>query len=228
MTPPLSIGAREGARVNLFGRPSVDGQHAAYEMRSRKSWALLAYLVLNEQPPTRTRLASLLFEEADDPLGALRWSLAEIRRALRGLATLEGDPVVLRRHPDLVVDVDVVLHGSWASALRLPGFGGELLEGLAVRGAVGFESWLLAEQRRLGAATSGVLRAAARATADRGDHRAAIGFAARRVALAPLDEQGHAELVELYRTAGDDVAARRQYATCVRMLDTELGVAPGW
>ena len=38
--------------------------------------------VLGERPPTRTQLASLLFPEADDPLGALRWCLAEIRRGL--------------------------------------------------------------------------------------------------------------------------------------------------
>src|SRR6185312_13777094 len=57
--------------------------------RSRKSWAVLAFLLLAERPPTRSRLASLLFAEADDPLRALRWCLAEIRPGL-GLDLLDG------------------------------------------------------------------------------------------------------------------------------------------
>ena len=77
---------------------------------SRKSWARLAYLVLNERPPTRHRLAALLYQEAEDPLRALRWGLSEVRR-VRGLATIEGDPVVLSRHPDLMIDVEVVAGG---------------------------------------------------------------------------------------------------------------------
>ena len=68
--------------VRLLGAPSVetDGAPTA-PPRGRKSWALLAYLVLSERPPTRQHLAALLFPEADDPLGALRWSLADLRRS---------------------------------------------------------------------------------------------------------------------------------------------------
>ena len=223
MTPPLSC----GPRVNLFGRPSIDGQCHGYQMRSRKSWALLAYLVLNERPPTRHRLAALLYQEADDPLRALRWGLSEVRRALRGLATIEGDPVVLCRHPDLVFDVEVVAGGPWSSAVRVPTLGGELLEGMTIRSAAVFDSWLLAEQRRLAAATNDVLREAVRVLVERGDHRAAIGYAVRRVAVTPLDEDCHADLIRLYRAIGDDVAAQRQFATYALMLETELGVRPG-
>ena len=69
--------------IRLLGRPSIErSDGASYRLRSRKSWALLAYLVLSEAAPTRSQLAGLLFGEADDPLRALRWSLAEIRRCL--------------------------------------------------------------------------------------------------------------------------------------------------
>ncbi|HRD60507.1 MAG TPA: hypothetical protein PL137_06360, partial [Nocardioides sp.] len=78
-----------GLVVHLLGRPQleVDGD-AGYRFRSRKSWALLAFLLLAERPATRSRLAELLFAEADDPLRALRWSLAEIRRGLGPAAVL--------------------------------------------------------------------------------------------------------------------------------------------
>ena len=69
--------------IQLLGRPRITwGSAAGYKFRSRKSWGLLAYLILSDRPRTRSQLASLLFAEADDPLRALRWSLAEIRRAL--------------------------------------------------------------------------------------------------------------------------------------------------
>ena len=83
--------------MRLLGTPSieVDGE-LARPPRGRKSWALLAYLLLADRPPSRTHLASLLFAEADDPLGALRWSLAELRRSLRPYAEIAGDPLTIR------------------------------------------------------------------------------------------------------------------------------------
>ena len=81
-----------GLVVQLLGRPrlAVDGA-SGYRYRSRKSWAVLAFLLLSERPPTRSRLASLLFAEADDPLRALRWasprSAAGSARTRRSTAT---------------------------------------------------------------------------------------------------------------------------------------------
>jgi DNA-binding SARP family transcriptional activator len=216
-----------GRAVNLLGRPRMDEQHGGYRMRSRKSWALLAYLLLSERAPTRRHLATLLFGEADDPLGALRWGLSEVRRALAGDATVDGDPVVLRLKPGIVVDVDVVARGVPSEALQLPSLGSELLEGLTVRGAEVFESWLLAEQRRVAAASVDILREAARDALSQGDVRGAIGYAVRLVAMTPLDEACHALLIRLYRVIGDNVAAQRQFDTCARMLSAELGALPG-
>ncbi|MEX0869465.1 MAG: hypothetical protein WD011_07310, partial [Nitriliruptoraceae bacterium] len=82
--------------IQLLGSPAIERASAdPYRVRSRKSWALLAYLILSRRPPARSELATLLFSEADDPLRALRWNLSEIRRALGDGTHLEGDPVVL-------------------------------------------------------------------------------------------------------------------------------------
>jgi DNA-binding SARP family transcriptional activator len=44
-------------RIRLLGRPSIERPDgAAYRLRSRKSWALLAYLLLSEVAPTRSQL----------------------------------------------------------------------------------------------------------------------------------------------------------------------------
>src|SRR4051794_2000353 len=134
--------------VHLLGHPHVSRPDpGGYQVRSRKSWAVLAYLLLGERPPARSRLASLLFAEADDPLRALRWSLAELRRCLGPQVSLDGDPVVLRLPGDALVDVTAVLHGSWPGAVDLPGLGAELLDGAVVRAAPAFEAWLLSERR---------------------------------------------------------------------------------
>ena len=79
--------------IRLLGPPAIerDGRPVR-PPRGRKAWALLAYLLLAERPPSRRQLAELLFADADDPLGALRWTLAELRRAL-------GAPDVLHRRP---------------------------------------------------------------------------------------------------------------------------------
>ena len=98
--------------IQLLGRPRITrGAGDVYRFRSRKSWALLAYLILSERPAGRGQLASLLFPGADDPARALRWGLAEIRRALGDEGAVDGDPVALRLPPDAVVDVQVALGG---------------------------------------------------------------------------------------------------------------------
>jgi DNA-binding SARP family transcriptional activator len=214
--------------IQLLGRPRIDrtdGDH--YQVRSRKSWAALAYLLLSERPPTRNRLAALLFAEADDPLRALRWSLSEIRRCLGDEGTLDGDPLVLRLPADAVVDVEVVAHGSWAAAADLPGLGAELLEGITVRGAPGYESWLLSERRRLAAASEAILHEAAVCSMSEGALDEARGYAARAAAMSPLDENHQALLIRLYRLAGADDAARRQFAAVTELFGRELGVPPG-
>ena len=214
--------------IHLLGRPSLNPDVAdGYRLRSRKSWGLLAYLILREHPPSRAQLASLLFAEADDPLRALRWSLSEIRRGLGDGASIEGDPVVLQLPADAMVDVEVVTRGAWADAVALPGLGEGLLEGMAIQDAAGFEAWLLSEQRHVAAATEAILHEAALATMSQGDLRAATDHAVRLVGLNPLDENHQALLIRLYRMAGDDAAATSQHAACTKLFADELGVAPG-
>lgn len=215
-------------QVHLLGPPRIEAPGPdPYRLRSRKSWALLACLILGERPWSRSQLTALLFADADDPLRALRWSLAEIRRALGDGALLTGDPVVLRLPSGTVVDATVVTNGTWAEAVRLPGLGAELLEGPGVRGAPVFESWLLSERRRLAAASEAILHEAALGSMSRGRVDDAIAYAVRAVGLNPLDENNHALLVRLYRLAGDGAAARRQHDACAALFEAELGIRPG-
>jgi tetratricopeptide (TPR) repeat protein len=105
-------------------------------------------------------------------------------------------------------------------------FRGELLEGFYVRDSPGFEAWHAQEadtlQRELGAALARLVRA----LTERREYGRAIGQARRWLALDPLHEPAHRELIRLYALAGDRAAALAQYRDCVRTLSQELGVTP--
>ena len=214
--------------IHLLGRPRIESSSAdVYQFRSRKSWALLTYLILSEHLPSRRQLASLLFSEADDPLRALRWNLSEIRQSLGDGGGVEGDPVVLQLPADSVVDIALVTKGAWSAAVTLPGLGSPLLDGIALQSAPAFESWLLSQQRHVAAASEAILHEAALGSMSRGDKNAALRYAMRASMMSPLDENHQALVIRLYRLTGDHAAAERQFAACIELFDRELGVPPG-
>jgi DNA-binding SARP family transcriptional activator len=72
-----------GLQIHLLGDPRVilEGRVLALPP-SKKTRALLAYLVATGRPHLRERLCDLLWEGPDDPRGALRWSLTKLRPLL--------------------------------------------------------------------------------------------------------------------------------------------------
>ncbi|HEX6247066.1 MAG TPA: BTAD domain-containing putative transcriptional regulator [Nocardioidaceae bacterium] len=216
-----------GTRVNLLGAPGItaDG-FAPTRPRGSKCWAALAYVVLSDRPVPRARLVDLLFDEAEDPAGALRWTLSQLRRGLGPAGDVSGDP--LRWVPDegTVVDVDVLVRGTWQEALALPGFGGELLEGVAMRVGPAFELWLAGERRRLSATTAAMLHEATHDRLAQGETAAAVELAMRLVACNALDERGHELLVRSLVAAGEPDEAAARARACEELFRRELGRAP--
>lgn len=214
--------------VDLLGSPRVvrDGE-GPVSLRGRKVWGLLAALLLAERPLPRERLAQLLFADADDPLGALRWSLSELRRVLGPGTDISGDPVVVRLQPTAVVDVEILRRGLWFEAVDLPGLGRELLEGVPVAGSAAFEIWLAGERRRLAGIAGAVLHEATLRCAAGGDAAGALAYASRLVELHPLDEANHVLLVQCLRRAGDLDGAAEAVERCVRVWRRDLGCDPG-
>jgi len=204
-----------------MGPPTVEGEGGRTAPRGRKAWALLAYLLLGEAPPSRRRLASLLFADAEDPLRALRWNLAELRRALGPAVTVGGDPVEVRLRPGTRVDVLLLGQG-----VPPPLTSGELLEGMDFPSSPAFEAWLAVERRRLTAACEALLHAAALARLASGEPDEAAALAARCVELDPFNADHHAVLVRSLAVAGDRAAARGQVLRCTDLFRRELGVDP--
>ena len=213
-------------RIRLLGPPAVERDGlAAVPPRGRKAWALLAYLLLADRPPSRRHLAELLFSEADDPLGALRWTLAELRRALAAPGLLGGDPVAVTLGAGVEVDVHA-LTAELTDPSGLLGLGGELLEGVSVAASPAFESWLVVERHRLAGIAEARLRQAALGLLTAGQAQAAVAYASRAVARNPLEEGHHELLVRSLAASGDRAAALRQVAVCEDTLRRELGIQP--
>jgi DNA-binding SARP family transcriptional activator len=213
--------------IHLLGRPKIerDGQEVA--PRGRKAWGLLAYLLCAGAPVARERLASLLFADADDPLGALRWNLAELRRCLDLGEALKGDLLSFELPPGSVADVKVLPVGTWAECIDLPGLGRDLLERMDYPACPGFEAWLLNERRHYQAAGEATLREATLALLGAGEAERAIDVATRLVAIEPLVEDYQALLIRAYASAGDRQGAAHQLAACMELFSRELGIEPG-
>ncbi len=211
--------------IQLLGRTAVshDGVEAQ-RPGGAKAWALLAYVAGSARPCSRAELAGLLFGSAVDPLGALRWNLAALRRLLGTREALTGDPIHL--DPDILVDSRLVVAGD-QRVLALPGLGQELLAGLHFPDAPAFEVWLLTERRRLAGAAAALLHREASQRLAGGDPAGAIEFAARLVMLDPLNEGHQALLIRSEMLAGDVAGARHHLALCTAVLRSELGVEPG-
>lgn len=116
---------------------------------SRKTRALLVYLLLAEGPQRRERLCELFFDIPDDPRAALRWSLTKIRGLLGDRAALlstTGDAVALDAS-GFALDADR-LRGDPARAevelaLESP------LAGLDLSQLESYSAWLGVERARI-------------------------------------------------------------------------------
>lgn len=215
------------AAIHLLGIPRiVPANGPAPVLRGHKVWGVLAYLLTQRRPVKRRQLAQLLFEDADDPLAALRWNLSELRRAL-GSQALRGDALSLDQ--EVVAAADVVVLGQDLSTrcLEVEGLGRPLLESLGFPGCPSFEVWLQSERRRVLALSQAVLNEAALARLSAGAPAEAVDLAGRLLALDALDEEAHVLLVRCLAAVGDGIGAARQAAACRDLLRRELGVSPG-
>lgn len=211
--------------IRLLGRAAVfiDGV-AAPAPKGAKPWGLLAYLASSGREHPRAELAELLFCEAVDPLGALRWNLAALRRLLSRPDALQGDAVRL----DLT-DARIDAHQLTIGDLSLcdTGAPGLLLSGISFPDSPRFELWLAGERHRLGRRAASLLREASLRALAGGDYELAIRNAEHLVSIDPLDEGHHALVIRAHALAGDAAGAGARFDRCRDLLREELGIEPG-
>jgi len=198
-------------RVRLLGHPRVDdgSGRPCQAPRGKKSWAVLARVALAERPLPRGELAGELFAEADDPLGALRWCLADLRRCCADPRLLRGDRVSLTPG-SLWLDV----WSLWDGTLPAAEIGGELLAGAEPRNCPSFDIWLTLARSRCAARSMEELRQAALRLLAKGEPEAAAEAAGRAAALDPLDEGAQELFLRTLVAAGHPARATVHLASC--------------
>ncbi len=202
---------------------------------SKKTRALLGYLVATGTPHSRERLCDLLWQGPDDPRAALRWSLTKIR----GLLDVGGVTRVVadREHiacerRDLACDL-LALHADLADgvanasldALRSAAarFRGELLEGLDMPDCYAFHQWCVGEREAARALRVATLSALVERVEDPEE---ALRYARARVGIDALTEAAHVALVKILGDLGRKREALDQFEACRRILANELHAKP--
>ncbi|MFE8886799.1 SARP family transcriptional regulator [Pseudarthrobacter enclensis] len=209
--------------IRLLGPPAIESPGTPLpQPRGRKAWALLAYLALQPDGTGRSRTASLLFPDAADPLGALRWNLSELRRTLDG-ASVTGDPLRLDLLPPWRCDVlEAMDPGAKAGNPRR--FTGQLLEGLSFADSPVFDEWVAEQRYRLDNVVQQLLYEAALAALASGAPREAAELASLALERDPFHADCNAVLVKALVAAGDYRKAREHAVRCGNLYRQELGL----
>lgn len=234
-------------KLFLFGSPYLEADGAPVAVDTRKAIALIAYLGLTGQHHTRDALATLLWPDYDQSRAraALRRTLSTLNKAMAGeWLDIERESVGLKA--DAGIWIDVKRFESRLAACRShnhPGqakcadclaalteaaqlYRDDFMAGFTLRDSPDFDEWQFFQSEGLRHELSDVLEQLILCHSLRGEWDTTITYARRWLALDPLHEPAHRQLMQLYAWAGQRAAALRQYRECVRVLDQELGVAP--
>jgi DNA-binding SARP family transcriptional activator len=233
-------------RIALLGPPRVERDGAPIEVDTRKAIALLAYLAMAPERHGRDAVAGLLWPDYDTEhaRGALRRTLSTLNKAV-GPGWLVADRTTVgfartsffldvARFEELLAGCRAHGHAPEATcpacveplaeAARL--HRGDFLAGFGLRDSTSFDDWQYFQAERLRRELAGALERLAQAQI--GQHRwdDAVDAARRWLALDPLHEPAHRQLMRIYAWSGRRGAALRQFQACQRVLEEELGVEP--
>ena len=231
--PKIEVRLLGGFEVLLDGRP-------VHGFESQKVRGLLAYLVLPRGVPQgRERLATLFWPEHEpsSARSSLRQALYNLRSTLAPLQPLASthQAVTFTRDQDIQVDAEAFEEALrrgmeedaphlLAQAVRL--YHGDFLSGCPVRAGSDLEDWIAEQRERLREGAIQALRTLIAHHRERGDHRLAVQHAQRLLALDPLAEEAHRQLMSLYSLSGRRGRALSQYEDLRNLLERELGVEP--
>jgi predicted ATPase/DNA-binding SARP family transcriptional activator len=232
-------GEFEPWRVQLLGPLNVEkgGESAAF--RTRKTAALLAYLVYYRgRSISKEQLIDSLWPESDADKGrqSLRMAVSSIRSTL----TREGwDPLQhIRSDRDtlsaseegFVSDVQEFRgHLQAAQASKDPLcelnkavalYSGSFLAGIS-------DDWILPHALELEEAYAQAVCSVIELTALAGEIQAAASLGRKAIAMCPSREDLHVALITAYGVAGQTGSAVQQYEELERMLDDMWGEMPG-
>jgi len=216
-------------RIGVLGELVIERDDRALALPpSRKTRALLAYLVLTGRAHRREQLCDLFWDVTDDPRGALRWSLSKLRALVDDAAAtrIEADreEVGFRASGARidVVEVRGALAGRAIEAVataeleRLAAcYRGELLEGLDLPDFDAYQAWCVAQREEARAIRARLLDVLVDRLRD--EPARAVDHARQRVQLDPHDPVARAALIRVLAALGHRDEARAHVTSAVRL-----------
>ena len=233
--------------IQLLGAPQFHLDEVPVSPRRRAVVALLAYLAVNDMVHpnrryTRESLAALLWTEYDSAkaLTNLRHTLWEVAQFIgEGWVSAEHDTVYLKPNPDLTLDVAQYrsLLGQASqqpnAALRIPLlaaaaglYQGDFLSGFTLKDGGNFSEWAWSEAESLRRDFASSLKNLVEDYCELSEPQRAVLYAQRLIALDPLHEAAHRQLMQVYALTGQHTAAMQQYHAFEKLLRKELNLDP--
>ncbi len=234
-------------KLSWLGPPAIEYDGRPLRLEMRKTLALLAYLSLSPQTPTRETLASLFWPEHDQQhaLSSLRRNLFSLGRSLPpGYLEANREKIGLRRAKGLRVDVeefrdqlaftrqhphpsnhlcpDCLLSLEKAVAI----YKGDFFEGFNLKNCPGFDEWQFFQRENLRSDYEEALDKLTAYYRGQCDWEKAIKYARSWLALDRLNESAQRMLIGLYNLSGQRSLAIRQYDIMIDLLQNELGQNP--
>jgi DNA-binding SARP family transcriptional activator/tetratricopeptide (TPR) repeat protein len=230
--------ATEGAvRIRLLGELQVRRAGRAVALpASKRTRALLGYLVASGGAHSRHALCDLLWDGPDDPRAELRWCLSKLRPVLdepaatRIVADRERVAFVAHGATTDLGELGTLL-GAGLPAAPVPVLenaatllAGEFLDGLELPTCYRYNQWCMAERERHGALRVKVVAALVERLAEHPER--ALTYARVLVAADPSAETAHAELVRILLALGRQRDAQLHCQQTEAMLRRDFGVVP--
>jgi DNA-binding SARP family transcriptional activator len=226
--------------VSLLGVPRVECRGAQVTFPTRKTAALLFYLIMAREPVSRERLVGLLFPEVGEKRAraALRQTLYALRRSLAEAGNLvtAGRSFMSLSLEGVFLDVAffenllTAGNGSDAECARkieeaLVLYRGDFLEGFYVADEE-FHKWHDVRREHYRALFLEYVRKLLSILPALGGGARAIRWAHRALEIEPGLEEAHIALMRYYASTGRRELALRQFDLCRRWLHKDLGLSP--
>ncbi len=239
--------------LQLFGPPKLEMDGTPVHIPRRKATALLAYLAVTGQTHSREALATLLWPENDQSSARaeLRRTLSVLNRAMgKGWLCADREKAGLNKGDEQPTD-----HTFWLDTANFEGilkickshnhpptvtypkclptleeavalYTDDFMAGFSLKGCREYDEWQFFQREKLKTALANALQRLSSYYESSSDFETAIQYTRRWLALDPLQEAGHRQLMTLFSQAGQRSAALHQYETYREVLHAELGIEP--
>ena len=229
--------------IHLLGPPKLELDNVPITADRRKTLALLAYLAVNRWHHHRDHISALLWPDYDQPKAFtnLRHILWEVQQLIgEGWIAAQRDTIGLiaddhsSSQTGRAVWVDVArfkslvtqsrAHAQRDVSLRIPLltdsvnlYRNHFLTGFSLKHSSIFNEWIVAQSEDLRHQFAGALTMLSDDHCSSGEADKAIPYAQRLVALDPLNETSHRQLMQVFRFGNNPLVENR------RMLEAEAG-----